>query len=302
MKKILVPTDFSPNATKALDFAVHIAQKAKSEIILLHACLDLMENTFKDNLVMYREYNQDITNKAYEQLLAFKKSIGESENIVVTILLYKGTVYDSILQASAEHHPDLIIMGTLGEAGLKETIIGSKTARIIGKTNIPVMAVPLFSEWEMPKRILLTVNNFEENPDIINPAIHLAALFNATIHIAIFTDSDTSDTFDYLKNERNITNYEQKLKNRYKAVDIKSVHLNGHRFQETIEEYILEQGINIVAMVTYKRTFMENIFNPSKTRKMSYHTRIPLLAIPANNSRLVNKTLQNENMYSNQWV
>ena len=281
MKKILVPTDFSPNANKALDFAVHIARKAKAETILLHASFDLIDTAFKDNHAIYKEYNQNITDKANRELLSLKKSIEDTEKVLVNTLLYKGTVTDTIMQASKEYHPDLIIMGTLGEAGLKEKIFGSKTARIIGKTHVPVMAVPLFSEWDMPGKILLTVNNFKENPDIIKPVIQLAELFNATVHIAIFTDSDTSDTFDYLQNERNITAYEEKLKARFKNIDIQSVHLNGHKFEESIEEYILDQGIQIVAMVTYKRTFMESIFYQSKTKKMSYHTRIPLLAIPA---------------------
>lgn len=39
MKKILVPTDFSAFADSALQLAIQIAQKAESEIILLHIML-----------------------------------------------------------------------------------------------------------------------------------------------------------------------------------------------------------------------------------------------------------------------
>lgn len=280
MKKILVPTDFSPNADKALDFAVQIARQAKAEIILIHAC-DLIDTTFKDHLALKKEHNQAIIDKAKENLSLLKKSIEDTEQLFVNIKLYKGTVTDTILQASEELHAGLIIMGTLGEAGLKEKIFGSKTAGIIGKTNVPVMAVPLLSEWVIPEKILMAVNDFEEQPDIINPVFELAGLFNATVHLAIFTDVDSAEAIDYLKDKRSITAYEEKLKTHYKNTGIKSVHLEGHRFQETIEEYILEQGIAIVAMVTHKRTFLESIFNRSMTKKMSYHIRIPLLAIPA---------------------
>ena len=280
MKIILVPTDFSPNADKALDFAVQIARQANAEIILIHAC-DLIDTTFKDNQNMYKEHNQTIIDKANEQLSLLKKSIEDTEKLFVNIKLYKGTVTDSILQSSEEHPADLIIMGTLGEAGLKEKIFGSTTAGIIGKTNVPVMAVPLFSEWVIPEKILLVLNNFEDQPDIINPVFELAGLFNATVHIAIFTDVDAAEAIDYLKNKRSMTAYEEKLKTRHKNISIKSVHLDGHRFQETIEEYIHEQRIDMVAMVTHKRTFLESIFNGSMTKKMSYHTQIPLLAIPA---------------------
>ena len=279
MKRILVPTDLSPDANKALDVAIQIAKQAKAEIILIHAC-DLLNTTFKDNQTIYKEYNQAIIDKANRRLSSLKKSMEDTE-ISVNIKLYNGNIPDTILQASEEHHADLIIMGTLGEAGLKEKIIGSKTAGIIGKTNVPVMAVPLLSEWVIPEKILLAVNNFEEQPDIAKSVFELAALFKATVHIAIFTDSDSAEAIDYLKRKRSITAYEEKLKTRYKHTAIKSVHLDGHRFQETIEEYILEQRIDIVAMVTHKRTFLESIFNRSMTKKMSYHTRIPLLALPA---------------------
>lgn len=280
MKRILIPTDLSPNANKALYFAVQIARQTKAEIILVHAC-DLVDTTFKDHLTLKKEHNQTIIDKANENLSLLKKSIEDTEQLFINIKLYKGTVTDTILQASEEFHADLIIMGTLGEAGLKEKIFGSKIAEIIGKTNVPVMAVPLLSEWDIPEKILLAVNDFEEQPDIINPVFELAGLFNATVHIAIFTDVDSAEAVDYLKHKRSITAYEEKLKTHYKNTSIKSVHIDGHRFQETIEEYILEQGIDIVAMVTHKRTFLESIFNQSMAEKMSYHTRIPLLAIPA---------------------
>ncbi|MBY0477705.1 MAG: universal stress protein [Chitinophagaceae bacterium] len=280
MKKILVPTDFSPNANKALDFAVQIAKQAKAEIILIHA-FDLIDTVFKDHQNVYKEHNQNIIEKTNANLSLLKKNIEGTGNLSVSIKLYKGKVTDTILQASEEHHADLIIMGTLGVSRLKEKIFGSKTAGIIGKINVPVMAVPLLSEWGIPEKILLVVNDFEEQPDIINPVFELAAMFNAIVHIAIFTDIDSAEAVDYLEHKRSITSCEERLKAHYKNTNIRSVHLSGHKFQETIEEYILEQGIDIVTMVTQKRTFVESIFNPSITKKMSYHTRVPLLVIPA---------------------
>ncbi len=281
MKKIIVPTDFSPNADKALDIAVQIAKQAKAEIVLVHVCHDLIHTTFKDRQTMYNEYNQTMIDKANNQLLSLKKSIEDQEMYSITIKLYKGTVTDTILHACEKHHADLIIMGTLGEAGLMEKIFGSKTAWLIGKTSVPVMAVPVLSEYHIPQNILLAVNDFNQQPDVMNPVFEIAGLFSAMIHLAIFTDVDSAEAVDYLTHKRNITAFEKKLKDRYKNLKIKSVHLSGHNFRETIEKYILEQRIDIVAMVTHKRTFLESIFNRSMTRKMSYHTRIPMLAIPA---------------------
>ena len=55
MKTILVPTDFSPNANKASDFAVQIAKPASAKIIVVHAC-DLPDLTFQDHIKMKEEH------------------------------------------------------------------------------------------------------------------------------------------------------------------------------------------------------------------------------------------------------
>lgn len=297
MKKILVPTDFSPNADKALDFAVQIAKQAKAEIILIHAC-EILNLTFNDHIDLKKEYNQTIIDKAMENLSLLKKSIEDTEQLTVKIYLFQGTVTDTILQVSEDQHADLVVMGTLGNAGLKEKIFGSKTAEIIGKTNVPVLVVGLLSEWDIPEKIALAVNEFEENPDATRFIFELAGLFKATVHVVIITDEDADQESDYLKRKKIIMDYVEKLKLRYKSTVIKHTCLYNHKFEEPIEEFITQQGMDILAMVTHKRTFLESIFNRSMTKKMSYHTQIPLLAIPAIKTNQLKHT-ENENNYSN---
>jgi nucleotide-binding universal stress UspA family protein len=281
MKKILVPTDFSPNASKALDFAVQIAKHTKAKILLVHAC-DLLELTFKDNLALKKEFNRKIIMEARGKLSLFKKSIEDTEKVTVQTKLYKGFIADTILHATKENKADIIIMGTLGSAGAKEKILGSKTAGVIGKTSVPVLAVPLLSEWDVPKNILLAINNFKEGtPDLVGIVFELAQLFNAEVHIVKFTDADTAHAIDYLSDERGGNAYVKKMQLMFKKVNIKFIHLDGHKFEKTIEKYITGNSIDIVAMITHKRTLLKSIFNRSLTKKMSYHTSIPLLAIPA---------------------
>src|SRR5688500_16506686 len=95
MKRILVPTDFSFCANKALDYAVCLAKKSGAEIVLLHAC-DLIHNPFQDRKELIAEYNQSVQKSANEQLEILKKSIEDTENVSVMIRLYDGGVLDSI--------------------------------------------------------------------------------------------------------------------------------------------------------------------------------------------------------------
>jgi len=281
MKKILVPTDFSPNADKALNYAVQVAKYAKARIILVHAC-DLLELTFKDRIALKKEYNRSIIAEARTKLAMLKKSIQETERVLITTKLYEGLIAETILHASKKHKIDMIVMGTMGNAALKGKILGSKTAGVIGKTNVPVLAVPLLSDWFEPKNILLAINNFKEgNETVIKPIFELAALFNAEVQIATFTDKDTAKAIDYITVERGGNAYIRQLNSRFKKANIQFVHLDGHTFNKTIEKHISNKEIDMVAMITHKRSFVKSIFNRSMTKRMSYHTKIPLLVLPA---------------------
>jgi nucleotide-binding universal stress UspA family protein len=280
MKKILVPIDFSQNAYKALYFAVEIAKVAKAEILLINVC-DVVDSPFRKRTELEVKHKMPLEDAILLELTIIQKNIEESMHVKASAQLYAGHVSDTIVRAAKEHHADMIIMGTLGEAAFREKLMGSVAAAVIGKAVIPVMAVPLLSEWNIPKHILILVNHFEEDPGTIaDPAFQLANMFNAKVTVAIFTDEDNAVAVDYVENSTGILAYEQKLKTIYRDTVMEPERIYGHKFQETLDEYIDEHYIDILVMLTHKRNFAGNLFHKSITKKMSYHTNIPLLAIP----------------------
>ena len=174
-------------------------------------------------------------------------------------------------------------MGTLGESGLSEKLWGSKTAAVIGKTKIPVMVVPYDYEWKAPKNILLASNHFEKEPALLDGLFEMALKLNANVQVAVITDDDFDHADVVLEHSRQTPEYEKFLKTKYNADSLTATHLSGKGFEETLQKYIHEKDIDIVAMITYqnKRSFWDRLFHPSETKRMSYHTKIPLLAIPA---------------------
>ncbi len=281
MKKILVPTDFSLNADKAVSFAVELAKIANAEIVLVNIS-SLLDAPFREITILEKKYNLPPVEAAQAELAIIKKELEESSGIIIHTYVYAGGIAASILLAAEENNADLIIMGTLGDAAFKEKLFGSITASVIGKTSIPVLAVPLLSEWVELKNILLAVNHFEEDPGLANPAIELASLFNATVFTAVFTDEDTAMAVDYIENSTAVNEYEEKLQSMYKDTKIEPEKLVGHTFEDTIDSFIKEKNIDLLVMFTHKRSLVGSLFNRSMTKKMSYHTNIPLLAVPVN--------------------
>jgi nucleotide-binding universal stress UspA family protein len=174
-------------------------------------------------------------------------------------------------------------MGTNGSSGFKEVVYGSRTAAVIGRSPVPVLAVPLLAEWKLPRKILLAVNKFNVPDKLLNPVITLAKYFSSSIQVTVFTDMDDDYVEDFQKNEARVADFRDSLRERYPDTDIHAVHLAGRHFRESLQGWIDKENIDMLVMLTHRRTLIGSIFNSSMTKKMSYHTNIPLLAIPDNN-------------------
>ncbi len=279
MKTILVPTDFSPNANKALNFAAEIANLSGACILILHVT-DLTHASMNENVILPDSFDKDIINNANRELNILATVTKEITRSKVSYLLYNGFVTDAIQLAAKENNAGLIVMGTLGDSGVREKLFGSITAKIISHVGVPVLAVPLLYEWEPPKNILLAIHHFKEQPQILEPLIWLAALLKAKVNVTVFTDEDDADAIEYLDNKREIELFCRNMQHEHPELTIEATPLYGHNFEDAVKTYITENNTGMLVMVTHKRNFIESIFNRSMTRKMSYHTNIPLLSIP----------------------
>lgn len=268
MKKILVPTDFSANAEKALNFAVQIAKKSGAEILLIHAVETLMDD--------------EGFGQTREKLDVLARSIQAAEMVEVSTRVFSDSSVNSVINAVYENKPDLVIMGTNGSSGLKEVIYGSRTAAVIGRSPVPVLAIPLLAEWKVPKKIMLAVNKFNVPDKLLKPVITLAKLYGSALQVTVFTDTDDDYVEDFQLHEAKIADFRDGLKERYPDTEIHAVHLAGRHFRESLQGWIDKEMIDIIVMITHRRTLIGSIFNSSMTKKMSYHTNIPLLAIPEN--------------------
>lgn len=142
MKKILVPTDFSLCAAKALDYAVELAKKDQSEIILFHSC-DLLSSDCSYHAPFLKEYHHSRRREYYQKLYAIKDRIENTTPVAIDVLLYDSDdITDNILAAAEDTAADLIVMGTHGDTGNRAKAYGSNAASIINQSEIPVVTVP----------------------------------------------------------------------------------------------------------------------------------------------------------------
>jgi len=281
IRSILVPTDFSANAMKAALYAASVAQKSGAMVYLLHV-IEPVTDSIRQPYPMHDRLLEEIANNRIKEMKTFQSDMAVAcPGIKTETEIAKGMTITSILDFAEGQQIDLIVMGTKGATGLKEILMGSVAAGTFGRSKIPVLAVPDEYVFEVPDAVLFATNHFEENKDLLNKIVEVANLFSASIHVAVFVDTDTAEASDYIYNTRQLNHYLDFLRNTFPDVAFNAELLEGSEFEETIEKYDTKNEVDIIAMITYPKSFWERLMKKSVTKKMAFHSKIPVLAIPA---------------------
>lgn len=141
-KNILVPTDFSNYADKALDLAVDIAKHNNAKIHLLHV-IDSVQQCAAD-YCLPDEVVRSIKDKSISQTKTnFRKEAGKFTKNGVQIIqdIKEGVPYEEILREQKDKKADLIVMSAHGRSGLKKFLIGSVTDKVVKAAPCNVVVV-----------------------------------------------------------------------------------------------------------------------------------------------------------------
>ncbi|HEX9102841.1 MAG TPA: universal stress protein [Polyangia bacterium] len=138
-RKILVATDFSPDAAQAITVATDLARACGSEIVLVHVC-QMPAYSFA-NGAMYiptPELVADILRDANRGLLGIKERI---RDVAVETVRLEGDPAQEIVRLAGEREVDLIVMGTHGRRGIRRWLAGSVAEHVVRAASCPVLTV-----------------------------------------------------------------------------------------------------------------------------------------------------------------
>lgn len=262
----------------ALKYAAQLAKKAYSSLILTHSC-GLYDEKFTKYKSLVKEHNNSVVKEIFSKLNELKLSVQSNYEVNIDVALYKGQeITESILQAAVDHKADMIIMGTYGSTGISQKLFGSKAAAVINQSEIPVLTIPPTYKWTDPKNIVLAIEDEFENVEIVRPVFNLAELFNAQVSAIVFSEEE-AEAFELITHTQSIDLIKQKFNRTFKKVKTEAIHLFGHDFHNSVQQFISEKKIDVLTMITHRRNFLQNIFDSSMTQKMSLYSTIPLLSL-----------------------
>lgn len=266
MKKILVPTDFSEHANKALAFAIDVANQFGSQITLLHTYKVYSSTGSFVSVGSYME--EDAAEQMLKLVTSYEPKLKGGSKLQSKIVRTDSTV-QFIAKLADQSAFDLIVMGTQGASGLKEIFIGSVTNGVIRNTQTPILAIPHDYDYRPVKTIIFAVD--EEgisSPKVTSPLVKLANGYDAKVRIYHLDTGEESNGIDptidmFLEGVEHSFHYE----------------LEGDNIVDSINQFVEDYQAELLCLVRRKRGFLEDVFHISITSREAFHSDVPLLVL-----------------------
>ncbi|KYG82468.1 universal stress protein [Roseivirga echinicomitans] len=270
--KILVPTDFSDCANHALKMAIEIAERTNSELLVTHinpipAGGDALFFINKETLDSNEEEVQTDFNRLF---IAFPHLRKINHRFIVET----GISMDLMLDIAKKEKVDLIIMGTKGCSNKVEAFFGSNTYWVIKKTKVPVLAVPKDAHIDSISKVLLATDFEQGNRTGIQALVNMAEIFGAEIDIVHVAKDKVP--VEVSINPDLVMNWGAQMKN----IDHQYHFIAHDDLEAGIMHYAVEHKIQLLAILSRKTDLINRLFHKSLSKKLVYHSKLPLLVIP----------------------
>jgi nucleotide-binding universal stress UspA family protein len=282
MIKILVPITFTDYSVNALTYALTLAGKFPSKVTLLH-CFSEYEDieegadrTVEGSEESVRKHEEDARDRFVDlcQTTINKMSSLQGENIELQNRFEFGYPEDIIPAVCKEMAPDVVIMGTKSKGETIKELLGSITSDVMRRADCPVLAVPASSSVDLEKMSkVLFITDFGESDYIsMHKLVRLITPFNTLIHAVRFVHTQPGNG-DLQK----MNQFRDYCESTYRNYQLKFSYEQSDQFMPSLEEYVTQNGVDLIAMPRRKRNMIAKIFHPEITRKILFHTDVPLL-------------------------
>lgn len=142
-KTILCPTEFSDPSTRALEYALTLAEETDARVILLHVIEGLADDSRLISEASHFSVPEYYAHLEREARARLKAALPEEARVWChpEERVVFGKAYRVILQVAEELKADLIVMGVHGKGTLNRRLFGSTTHHVIREAPCPVLTL-----------------------------------------------------------------------------------------------------------------------------------------------------------------
>lgn len=261
MKAIVVATDFSAPAEKAMLYAGQLASTVNASVLLLH----VYQIPVGMNDMPVLMVSSDELKKNAEAGLERAKTLLQKNYTTIDIKTEArlGDVIDELEDVCNKTNPIVIVTGKHGASGVQRILFGSTSLSIIRHTSYPVIAVPDNWNNSQTKIAALAVDASVEKLEAqkIRAVVNELKIQLKIIHVK--QEKSASLQVKNLVTELN-SNYET---------------IYDHEFVHGIESYVQQNNIDLLIILPHKHNLVEKLFLRTHTKELLKKISIPIMCI-----------------------
>ena len=270
MKKILVPTDFSKCSSNALEVAVNLAKQFSAELFLLH-----LERVM--SVVHASGSTEEEHVRSNRNLLFNLAEEAEKSGLHVHAIFVEDSGLETIEDYISPYGIDLIVMGSHGQSGIREQVIGSNTRRLVRKVNVPVLVIKTLRNSGIRFSKILFASTYRSN--VKEQCLCLrdfARITNAQVHFLFL------NLFYHLIHEEQINKLMDEHLEKFQGIQtFKSIAETNDELLG-VSEFIMEVPVDLIAAVMEHPGIPARWLSPPLAERLIQELNLPVLILPAN--------------------
>jgi nucleotide-binding universal stress UspA family protein len=271
MHPIVVAMDFSNTSIHCIEYAIPIANKVKSDIILVWVDkITAQESLYPDTSNQHRNEAK----KRFEELIRqYGKKM--AKGLKIEYKLRKGKIYHEVDSLATHVGALMIIAGAHGISGFEELWIGSNAFKIVTKASAPVITVRHdFKVTKTINSILVPIDSSLETMQKLPFIAQFAQYFKSEIRI-VATHSSHLKSIQRLseKNSREAGKFFENNHIRYVQDSIVS-----NDITKAVISYAIKINADIIAIMTERETPMNILMGP-QAQQLINQSPVPVLCI-----------------------
>ena len=166
-------------------------------------------------------------------------------------------------------------MGMQESGALTEYIIGSITNDVIRQSLTPVMIIPMVAKFKQFKKVVFAADyNLATDTHLLERLKYFCKIFYSKLFIL-----NVVKDIELIGVEKEVAR--MRIQNYFEDLEHKHYYLEDDDIIGGLNNFIDKYNIDVIAMLPHKHIFFSRIFREGSTKKMAFHTHVPLLTLPS---------------------
>lgn len=273
MKKFLVPTDFSDTSKNAARYAVEMASADPNATIILYNIYDkLAPGSDGSPLTETDEDRKRVLNQALANL---EIELHEISSVKIQYVAEEGvSLVENVERYVRYNGIDVVIMGITGATRLEQIFMGSNALNMARQGVCPVIIVPPNARFKKIENVVLA-SDFKNvrSTTPVAQIVKILDIFKPNLHIVNVDAEHYVELTDEFKAER------AALEKIFSEYNPQFYFIRMFDFLDAISNFTIDHKIDLIVTVPRKHSFLSGLYKTSHTKKLAYHSHVPVVAI-----------------------